>query len=383
MKPWLKWTAAALLLALLAAGAVRTLVARKNRQTALEAQQIAQKTEVTVTLSANDIVIAKTTDLTQDIALAGPLRAVHSAIVKARVAGELQGLSVREGDSVKAGQVIARIDATESKARQRQALQQVQAAKAQVDIAQRSHDNNRALVGQGFISGTALDASQATLNSALANMAAAQAGADLSSKSLDDTVMRAPISGLIAQRLAQPGERVGIDARIVEIVDISRLELEATFSAAESLRVKVGQTARLSVEGLAQEVSAKVVRVNPSASAGSRAILAYLAIAPQGPGSTLRQGLYAQGTLATGTLRTLAVPVSAVRTDKPKPYVQWVQQERVQHQTVELGARGQADGLACVAVTGVPEGAQLLDGTVGTLRAATLVKIGTTPPGKT
>jgi RND family efflux transporter MFP subunit len=382
MKPWMKWTAGALLLALLAAGTVRTLVARKTKHTALEAQQITQKTEVTVALAPGDIVSVKTIDMAQGIALAGPLRAISSAVVKARVPGELLGLTVREGDAVNAGQVIARIDATESQARERQARQQVQAAKAQVDMAQRSYDNNRALVGQGFISGTALDASQATLNSALANLAAAQAGADLTSKNLDDTVLRAPISGLIAQRLAQPGERVGIDARIVEIIDISRLELEATLSAAESVLVKVGQTAQLTIEGTAQSVSAKVVRVNPNASVGSRAILVYLAIAPQGAGSPLRQGLFAQGTLATGTLRALAIPLSAVRTDKPKPYVQWVQQDRVQHQTIELGLHGQADGLTQVAVTGVTEGAQLIDGTVGTLRAGTLVKIGTTQPGK-
>ena len=82
-------------------------------------------------------------------------------------------------------------------------------------------------------------------------------------------MLRAPIAGQISQRLAQPGERVAIDARIVEIVDNSQLELEASLNAAESLQVKVGQSAQLHHwTALAKPVSAKVVRINPSAVAG-------------------------------------------------------------------------------------------------------------------
>ena len=102
---------------------------------------------------------------------------------------------------------------------------------------------------------------------------------------------------MVAQRLAQPGERVAVDGRIVEIVDLSRLELEATLSAADSVAVRVGQQAVLRVEGNDRAIAARVARINPSAQAGSRSVLAYLAIDdPAG----LRQGLFAQGTLGTG-----------------------------------------------------------------------------------
>ena len=117
--------------------------------------------------------------------------------------------------------------------------------------------------------------------------------------------------------------------------------------------------------------------MNPSATAGSRAILAYLAVEAN---SALRQGLFAQGTLVTGTLNALTVPLSAVRTDKPQPYVQWVNKDQVEHQPVELGAQGELNGVLRVEVKGIAEGAQVLSGTVGTLRAGTLVKI--TPSAK-
>lgn len=374
MKSWIKWTLVVVIVALLAAGALRVVSSRKEKASALQAQQASQKIQAVMALSAADLVPVKTRVLTQTLAIAGPLKAVNAAFVKARVAGELQGLTVREGDLVKEGQVIARVDSTEFQARVRQAQQQAQSAKAQVDIAKRSFENNRSLVDQGFISKTALESSLASLAAAEANFQAAQAGAEVAVKSLQDTVLRAPITGLIAQRLAQSGERVGIDARIVEIVDLSRLELEASLSPANSLRVAVGQTARLNIEGAAKPLSAKVVRVNPSAVAGSRAVLAYLALASS-PG--LRQGLFAQGTLELGQVQTLTVPMSAVRTDKPQPYVQIVVNGRIVHQNVALGVQGDFEGQAMVGIQDVPENALILSGSVGVLQADTQVKINT------
>ncbi len=372
MKSWLKWLILVLVLALLAAGALRLISARQAQKAELAAQQSAAQVPAVLELAAADVLRVQTLELVQSLAIAGPLRASNSAFVKARVAGELQGLVLREGDRVSAGQVIARIDATESQARVRQAQQQAEAARAQVDIARRSFDNNRSLVDQGFISKTALDTSAASLAAAEASFRAAQAGADLANKSLEDTVLRAPMAGVVAQRLAQPGERLAVDTRIVEIVDLSRLELEASLSPADSLLVRPGQEAVLSIEGASQTLSAKVLRVNPSAVAGSRAVLAYLAV-QSNPG--LRQGLFVQGRLSVGTLQVLAIPLAAVRTDKPLPYVLLIQDGAVVHQTVELGARGEQADQTMVGIKGLPERAVILSGTLGSQRAGTRVKL--------
>jgi RND family efflux transporter MFP subunit len=372
MKPWLKWLISLMILALLAAGGLRVWNARKAQKTALEAQTAAQKIQAVVALADSDVVKVQNLDMAQSLSVSGPLKAVTSAFIKARVAGELQDLSVREGDFVKAGQVIARIDATEFKARVRQAQQQAESAKAQVDIAKRSFDNNRSLVDQGFISKTALESSSSSLAAAEANYRAAQAGAELAVKSLDDTVLRSPIAGQIAQRLAQPGERVAVDTRLVEVVDLSRLELEASLSAAESLAVKTGQVASLTMEGSTQTVSARVVRVNPNTVAGSRAVLVYLAVEARVP---LRQGMFVQGKLRTGNTRTLALPISAVRTDKPQPYVQAINQNLVVHLPVVLGLRGEGSGQTLVSVQGVPENTLVLSSSTGSLAAGTPVTL--------
>ena len=366
-----RWLKTALVLLTLIAVVALGWRGHAARQATRQAQSAPVKDPV-IELSAIDMATAHVVDLTSGLPISGGLKAVNSAIVKARVPGELQGLTVREGDRVEAGQVIARVESTEYADRVRQAQQQADAAKAQVEIAQRQVDNNAALVRQGFISKTAADNSLASLNTAQANHRAAQAGIDVLRKSLADTVLRAPISGQVSQRLAQPGERVAPEARIVEIVDLSRLELEASISPADSVAVRVGQQALLRIEGVAQPVAATVARINPSAQAGSRSVLIYLTVAAQ-PG--LRQGLFAQGQLATETQRALAVPLNAVRTDKPLPYVQVVEGDRIAHRTVQTGVRGQVDGELWVAVQGVADGARLLRGAAGVVREGTQVKL--------
>lgn len=343
-----------------------------------------------IELAATDVTLVQRQALTQGLSVAGTLKAINAALVKARVAGELQGLDVREGDTVKVGQVLGRIDSTEYQARLKQAQQQADASRAQRDIAQRQFDNNQALVNQGFISRTALDTSLASLQAAEATYRAALSAADITRKALDDTVVKAPIAGQVAQRLAQSGERLGVDARIIEIVDSSRLELEASFSPAESLLLKPGQQAVLRIEGSDQPLVAKLARINPSAQAASRSVTAYFSLQPSPQqAATLRQGLFVQGTLGTSSTDVLAVPLAALRTDKPAPYVQLVRDGRVVHQSVTPGARGQAStGTAnsasaseWVAVQGLPESSLVISGSVGSLPEGSTVHFTTPPAG--
>ena len=373
MKKSTLWIHSAVALAALLAGGARWASQRQADKTPIAPTAAMVPS---IELATSDVFTARTQTLNLGIAVSGALKASESAIVKARVAGELQELSVREGDRVQAGQVIARIEPIEYQARVRQAQQQADAAKAQVDIAQRQFDNNQALVNQGFISQTALLTSQASLNGATATHAAALAALDLANKSLADATLRSPLSGVVAQRLAQPGERGAIEARLVEVMNLSQLELEAALTAEDASLVRVGMTAQLQVDGVDAPITAKVLRINPSAQIGSRSILVYLGIKGR---EGLRQGQFAQGTLGTQSLQVMAVPVESVRTDKPQPYVQVVQDGKVAHITVRTDVRSEGERQTLVAVTGVTEGTQVLSGSVGAVREGVLVKF--TAPG--
>jgi RND family efflux transporter MFP subunit len=375
---WLKWLLLALLIAGIAFGVARALkkraVQRESAATAAAAQLQAPVYEV----AAQDLTRVQRLALEQTVAVSGSLKALQTAAIKARAAGEVQGLVKREGESVKAGEVLARIDSTEATARVRQAEETARAAQAQVAIAQRNFDNNQKLVQQGFISATALDTTAGNLSAAVANHRAALAALDIARKGLADTTLRSPLNGQIAARLVQNGERVGLDARLLDVVDLSAFELEAALAPADATAVQPGQKATLTVEGLDRPVAATVARINPSVQAGSRSVLVYLRM----PAVTgMRQGLFAQGHIVTGALQATALPLSAVRNDKPAPYVQVLASDKVAHVGVTLGRQGQHAGEAMLVVDGVAglaDGTPVLNAKAGAIREGTAVKMAVT-----
>jgi RND family efflux transporter MFP subunit len=323
-----------------------------------------------IELAPGDVGMAQRTELTTLLAVSGSLKAVQSAVVKARVAAEVKSLTVREGDRVQAGQLLGQLDATEFQLRLRQAEDQAGAAQAQLDIAQKTLENNKALVDQGFISRTALDTSVSGAAGARASLQAAHAAADLARKAVADSDIRAPIAGQVAQRLVQPGERVPMDTRLIEIVDLSRIELEAAVAPEDVLALRVGQPARVMIDGLATPVEARVARIAPSALAGTRSVMAYLELTTT---AGLRQGLFARAEVQLQRQPALVVPASALRFDQAQPYVLAIENGRAVMHRVGTGSRGDVliDGRmeSAVEITeGLQTGATVLRGTVGALR---------------
>ncbi len=370
MKNKTRWLIIAVIVLALIAGIWRALASKGAQKEAAAAPAVVQ---THIELANSDVLTASVRDITQGLAISGTVKALNYAVIKARVAGEIKDITVREGDAVTAGQVLARIDPTEYQRRWQQAQEQAVAAKAQMEIAQRQWDSNKALVEQGFISKTASDNSLASYQGALASHKAAIAGADVARKSLDDATLVAPFSGVIALRAAQLGERVSIDAKILELVDLRQLEVEAPLSPSESIDVRVGQVATLQLEDRPTYVKAKVQRISPSAQAGSRSVMVYLRLdQPQG----LRHGLFAKGTLGLGKSKVMAVPLSAVRSDRAQPYVQVVEKVgdtfQVAHKTVVVGVTGtdlaQPESEPWVGVTGLDAGSTVIKGQVGALR---------------
>lgn len=371
---WIKWLLLVALVLAVGLGVVRALDKRKTQAAAARAAAESLQRAPVYTLAAHDVVAVRAVELIQSVGVSGSVEALKTAAIKARAAGEIQGLDKREGDAVKAGEVVARIDSTEARARVRQAERQAASAQAQVAIARRTLDNNQALVRQGFISATALETAIANLAGAEATHQAALAALDIANKALADTTLRSPLSGQIAARLVQNGERVGIDTRVLDVVDLSGFEMEAAITPADAVAVKVGQAAQLRIEGLAQPVQATVARINPSVQASSRSVLIYLRV-PAVEG--MRPGLFAQGHVVTGSINTLAVPASAVRNDKPQPYIQIVREGNVVHVPLTDGASGQAGAVAMRQVGGVPAGTPVLSAQAGLIREGTAVRLAT------
>lgn len=368
------WIIAIVLLVLAAVGA----------RTVAKSRQAASPTQVTVKAEAappvleflqSDLLTITPHDLRQTLTASGSLRAFSQASVKARVAGEVRDVLVREGETVKAGQVLVRMDEADYRARVAQAEGALLAARGQLDIAAKARENNRALLDRGFISKNAYDTAASQYDIAQANVNAARGGLDVSRKALGDTVIRAPISGIVASRSVQPGEKVSADNKLLEVVDLARMEMEVAVPTSDIIAIAPGQEVTVRVEGLPQPLPATVVRINPATQAGSRSIVTYLQL--ENPQNRLRAGMFGEARLTLAKKAgVLAAPPSALQQNGDSAFVYAIEQDKLVRRQVQTGITGSNGDATLVEITsGLEAGARIVRSNLGNLPAGATVKV--------
>jgi len=221
-----------------------------------------QTTAVTTTYPSQQFVLLNAT---------GYVVAQRKAAIASKATGRLEWLGVAEGSRVKAGEVIARLDNRDVVAQAQSAEANVNAARAAVDQALAEENNarlelkrNEELVAQHFISQSALDTARARVARAVAATAnvraqvvAAQATARNAQVSVDYTLIRAPFDGVIVSKSANVGDMVtpfssAADSKgaVVNMVDMSTLEVEADVSESSLSRIRVGEPAEIALDAL-------------------------------------------------------------------------------------------------------------------------------------
>lgn len=343
---------------------------------------VAQKPTATVRAPASaameflpgDLYTIEPRTVERTLPLTGTLSPVTEATLKAKVAGELIELTVREGEAVRPGQVLARIDQTEVRARVAAREADVEAARAQLVWAEKNRAMQRALLEKRFISQNAFDNVDSNYEVAAAKLRAAQADLVVARKSLGDSVLVAPFAGVVAERYAKPGERIALDAKVLSMVDLSRLELEAAVPAAEIGKVRVGQRLEFRVDGFGERpFVGRIERINPTTVAGSRSINVYAVI--DNADGVLRAGMFAQGAASLEQIpNALLIPASAVREEVGKPFVYALADGRVVRKAVKTVV---ADSAGFVQVLdGLQPGDRIVRSNLGALREGAPARVG-------
>jgi RND family efflux transporter MFP subunit len=326
-----------------------------------------------IELAPTDLAQAERRELRRAIPITGSLQARNQTVVKAKIAGEIRELLVREGEPVRAGQVVARIDATEAETRVAEKAADLEAARAQAQLAEKTRRNQERLLEQNYISQNAYDNAVSSSLVAEAKLKAAGAQLALARKALDDTVVRAPLAGVVAQRLAQPGERVPVDGKILALVDLAELEVEAAIPASDIPGVRIGQDVAFVIEGYEdRRFTGRIDRIAPSAIAGSRSIMVY-AVVPNADGA-LRSGMFAKGHVTIGRRDALVLPIGAVREDAEGALVYAVDEGVLAKRRVEPGVRDESQGIVEV-LSGLEPGVAVVKVNLGTLREGARVQV--------
>jgi membrane fusion protein (multidrug efflux system) len=358
---------------LLAAGVGAAVVKKQAQKAALPVPSAAQAPAILEFLPT-DVTLVKPRDLRQLLPLSGSLRAVNQVSVKARIAGEVREVLVREGEAVNAQQVLIRMETAEHRARMDQARGALLAAQGQLEIATKTRDNNKALLDKGFISKNAFDNAESQFDIARANVESAKGALDVAQKALSDTVIRAPISGLISSRTVHPGEKVSPDNRLLDVVDLRQMEMEASVPASDIMNIALGQEVQVRIEGLPTPLLGKVARINPSTQAGSRSIMVYIQI--DNPQGVLRVGMFGEAQLTLAKKPgVLTIPQSAIQLDAGSTYVYAIENGKLMRKPVTLGFNGDdGEGSAVEIVKGLDDGAQVVKTNLGNLQTGTVVK---------
>ena len=283
--------------------------------------------------------------LPQRVEFSGALVAPNTAMVRAKATGTLLTLAVQEGQRVKAGELLGRIDVSDLASHVAERNANLAAVKTTLAQAQRTYDSNVGLANDKFISPIALDASKFQLDSAKAQVAAAEAALDSARIGLRDASLIAPISGIVSKRYVVAGEKVTAEQQAVNIVDLRMLELAGTVGTQDVARLSPGMPVELKIEGVDKPLQGKLARIAPAAEAGTRSI--GVAVQLQNPTETLRAGQYAVAQVQIGDATPrLTVPIGAISSASGQEYVWTVEGGKLLRRTVTTGRRDPVRGRA-------------------------------------
>jgi membrane fusion protein, multidrug efflux system len=302
-----------------------------------------KKPDVPLEFAPREVVQPTLARLDAVIEFSGPLVAPQTAILRAKAGGTLLALNVAEGSRVRAGQVLGRIDQAEIGSRVAERRANIESARAALAQAERTHASNERLAQQNFISPIALENSRAAVDTARAQLNAAQAALETTRVGLKDSVLAAPIAGIVARRHVLPGEKVSPEQQVLTIVDLARLELAGSVGTHEVSRLTPGMPVQVQVEGVDQPVDGRIARIAPAAEPGTRSI--GVTIELPNPDEQLRAGQYAlaRATLADDTQR-LTLPASAVGDASGQDHVWVIENGLLSRRAVTLGRRDEQGG---------------------------------------
>ena len=211
-------------------------------------------------------------------------------------------------------------------------------------MAAKTRATNQALLKQNFISQNAYDNSESSLEVSQGTVKSAEAQVQIARNALRDALALSPLDGIVAKRHVQIGEKVAFDSPLVTVVDLTDMELQAAVPAVDVPELSIGKAVELTIDGFGERrFTGRVERINPSAEAGTRAILVYVGI-PNRDGA-LRGGMFATGRIALAASAPVpTLPATAIRTEAGQTYVWTVEGGKLVKRGVMTGRKDDATG---------------------------------------
>ena len=293
-----------------------------------------KRIDPTLALAAVDMATVGPATLVQTLAVAGTVDASKQAVLRSRHAGTATGMLKRAGDKVQAGERLARVDSEELRLRISERDSMLKQTQAQLSVAESNRAQQRSLSDRGFISRAAFDAAESGYISARSAFDTARTSMDIAKSALAETVLTAPISGVISKRTVEPGERVGSEMAVFTIIDPTSLEVVVPVAAERVAELKMGQIAKFQLDAGGAYIEGKLSRIIPTTGSAARTVETRFSLPAN---SAVPAGAFLSGQLQIAqSSAPITIPRVALKTDVNGSYVWIVQDGKAARKRVKI-----------------------------------------------
>jgi membrane fusion protein, multidrug efflux system len=325
-----------------------------------------------VLIGRENLAVAALAELRSGPSISGSLEPEVEARVRSEIMGPVERTFAEEGQRVRQGVLLAKIDDSSVQDAYLSAKSAVRSAESALQNAQRNAERSSRLAKAGALAERDLETAQLNQTNAEGALADARARLTAAEKQLAHTLVRSPINGIVSEREVAPGDVVQVGAAMFTIVDLRTLRLEATVPVEDIGRLKVGTPVEFGVSGFDRQFRGRIERINPAVDPSTRQVRIYVAI-PNAEQS-LAAGLFAEGRVATDARRAIAVPTSAVDRRGTSAVIHRVKGGKVDVVPVQLGVQDEAAELVEVAA-GIAQGDTVLLGSAQAITEGTPVRV--------
>lgn len=257
--------------------------------------------------------------IVQFVTATGTLNPVGLVNVGTQVSGTVSELSADFNDRVKRGQVLLKLDPTLLNAQVKQATASLEAARAQLTLADSNYNRNLKLVEQGFISRATLEQLRQALDAAKSQVDLSRAQLERAQADVANSIIRSPIDGVIIKRTADLGQTVAASFQTPNLFTIARdlkqMQIDTNVSEADVGLLKAGQAVRFVVDAFPErDFEGKVRQFRLSPNVTQNVVTYNVVIEVDNPDELLKPGLTAQVRIITANKPdALRVPTASLR----------------------------------------------------------------------
>ena len=327
-------------------------------------------------ISAEDLVTVRSNALVSGPAITGSVLPERRADLRAEISAVVLQVLKENGDSVRQGDLLVRLDDTAIRDSLTSAEAAARAASQAYEQAARQFARMTTLRTSGMVSAVALEDAEIRRNNAQSDLAAAKTRAAQARQQLQRTSARAPFDGVVSDRKVSAGDTAQIGKELLKVIDPRSMRFEGLVSADHIGQIKAGQLVTFRVNGYGEQTfNGKIRRVNPTANATTRQVEVLVDFTDPKQQPALA-GLYAEGRIETQSSQGLTIAASAVVREGDKTSAWRVQNNTLQKVPLVIGERDPRSG-NFVLTSGLAQGDTLLRHPSATLKAGQKVEIAT------